>query len=229
MSGTCSKTNRSLPKQCSASFPTIGRPDKKRSEPMTVAPKPPIGRRKGEAAGAAAVAKHAKAELESITGLDADHVSSVVHEPDGWHVTVDLVELRRIPAATDVIASYEAVLGPTGKLLSYRRTPALFPRPNGRRVMTARQLPIRDPVSDRSVRAARGQGRGADQGDQRGEDGRRRRRRMRACSSTRSNVLLRLRELRSSQPNCGSVPKLLRASPEDRNADRQDRSPGAAH
>lgn len=87
---------------------------------------PAIGRRKGEAAGAAAVAKHAKAELEAITGLDADHVSAVVHEPDGWHVTVDLVELRRIPASTDVLAAYEAVLGPTGTLLSYHRTRRYF-------------------------------------------------------------------------------------------------------
>ena len=79
-----------------------------------------------QAAGAAAVAKHAKAELESITGLDADHVSAVLREPDGWHVTVDLVELRRIPAATDVLASYEAVLGPTGVLLSYRRIRRYF-------------------------------------------------------------------------------------------------------
>ena len=60
--------------------------------------------------------------MESITGLDADRVSSVLHTPDGWQVTVDLVELRRIPAATDVIAAYEALLGPTGMLLSYRRT-----------------------------------------------------------------------------------------------------------
>jgi len=98
-------------------------------EPITdrgVAGNPPIGRRKGEASGAAAVAKYAKAELESITGLDADHVSAVLREPDGWHVTVDLVELRRIPAATDMIASYEAVLGPTGELLSYRRNRRYF-------------------------------------------------------------------------------------------------------
>ena len=87
---------------------------------------PPIGRRKGEAAGAAAVAKHAKAELESITGLDADHVSAVLRQADGWHVTVDLVELRRIPAASDVLASYEAVLGPTGILLSYHRLRRYF-------------------------------------------------------------------------------------------------------
>jgi hypothetical protein len=91
-----------------------------------VAGSPPVGRRKGEASGAAAVAKYAKAELESITGLDADHVSAVLREPDGWHVTVDLVELRRIPAATDMIASYEAVLGPTGELLSYRRNRRYF-------------------------------------------------------------------------------------------------------
>ncbi len=103
---------------------------RRKSEPLaadgSAAEKPPIGRRKGEASGAAAVAKYAKAELESITGLDADHVSAVLREPDGWHVTVDLVELRRIPAATDVIASYEAVLGPTGELLSYRRNRRYF-------------------------------------------------------------------------------------------------------
>lgn len=86
----------------------------------------PIGRRKGEASGAATIAQQAKAELEGITGLDIDHVSGVEKKPDGWHVTVDLVELRRIPAATDVLAAYEAVLGPTGVLLSYHRTRRYF-------------------------------------------------------------------------------------------------------
>ena len=86
----------------------------------------PIGRRKGEVSGASAVALHAKAQLEAITGLDADRVSAVEQRPDGWHVTVDLIELRRIPAATDVLAAYEAVLGPTGTLLSYHRTRRYF-------------------------------------------------------------------------------------------------------
>lgn len=81
-----------------------------------------IGRREGEIASAAAIAIHAKTELAAITGLDVDHVSAVVREEDGWHVVVDFVELRRIPAATDVLAAYEAVIGPTGVLLSYRRT-----------------------------------------------------------------------------------------------------------
>jgi len=95
-------------------------------EAMATVQKPPIGRRKGETSSAASVAQQAKAELASITGLDADHVSAVMHKPDGWHVTVDLVELRRIPAATDVLAAYEAVLGPTGVLLSYHRTRRYF-------------------------------------------------------------------------------------------------------
>ena len=97
-----------------------GAPAKARS-PRQAPAKRPIGRRKGEVAGAAAIAQQAKAELQSITGLDIDHVSAVVHREDGWHVTVDLVELRRIPSATDVLAAYEAVLGPTGVLLSYHR------------------------------------------------------------------------------------------------------------
>jgi predicted RNase H-like nuclease len=86
----------------------------------------PIGRRRGEVRGAAAIAQLAKAELEAITGLTADHVSAVENRPDGWHVVVDLIELRRIPAATDVLAAYEAVLGPTGELVSYRRTRRYF-------------------------------------------------------------------------------------------------------
>lgn len=71
--------------------------------------------------GAAAVVVHAKRELSLISGLEADRVSSVVSEPDGWHVTVDLIELRRIPPSTDVIAAYDAVFTPDGTLQSYHR------------------------------------------------------------------------------------------------------------
>jgi hypothetical protein len=79
-----------------------------------------------EAIDAAEIAERAKAELARITGLDADHVSAVMNDSDGWHVTVDLIELRRIPAASDVLAAYEAVFAPTGSLLSYRRTRRYF-------------------------------------------------------------------------------------------------------
>ena len=75
-----------------------------------------------EPIGADEIAVRAKAALARITGLPADRVSAVMLEPDGWHVTVDLIELRRIPPATDVLAAYEALFAPSGALLSYRRT-----------------------------------------------------------------------------------------------------------
>jgi hypothetical protein len=75
---------------------------------------------------AADVVVHATKVLARVSGLDADHVSSVALEPDGWHVTVDLIELRRIPAATDVLAAYEAIFAHNGSLLSYHRRRRYF-------------------------------------------------------------------------------------------------------
>ena len=75
-----------------------------------------------EPVGADEIAVRAKMDLARITGLDADRVSSVKSEPDGWHVTVDLIELRRIPPATDVLAAYEAIFAPAGTLMSFERT-----------------------------------------------------------------------------------------------------------
>lgn len=81
---------------------------------------------KGEAIGAGEIARRAKGELAQITGLDADHVSAVTNGPDGWRVTVDMIELKRIPASTDVLAAYEAIFTPTGTLLTYQRKRRYF-------------------------------------------------------------------------------------------------------
>lgn len=81
---------------------------------------------RAEALGAGEIAERAKVELSRITGLTADHVSAVASAADGWHVTVDMIELKRIPAATDVLAAYEAVFAPTGSLVSYRRARRYF-------------------------------------------------------------------------------------------------------
>jgi len=77
---------------------------------------------KAEPIGADEIAVRAKAALARITGLKADRVSAVMLESDGWHVTVDLIELKRIPPSTDVLAAYEALFAPSGALMSYRRT-----------------------------------------------------------------------------------------------------------
>lgn len=68
------------------------------------------------------IAQRAKEQLAQLTGLKPDTVSALSKDEQGWHVTVELVEMKRIPTATDVLASYQALLDDEGNLLSYQRT-----------------------------------------------------------------------------------------------------------
>lgn len=56
-----------------------------------------------------------------LTGKQAESVAGVEPTEEGWLVTVDVVEERRIPSSADVLASYEADLAPDGDLIAYRR------------------------------------------------------------------------------------------------------------
>ncbi|MBM4465423.1 MAG: gas vesicle protein [Chloroflexi bacterium] len=68
------------------------------------------------------IAQRAKEQLARLTGLKPDTVSALAKDEEGWHVTVDLIELKRIPEATDVLASYKVLLDHEGNLVSYQRT-----------------------------------------------------------------------------------------------------------
>ncbi|MBI4770539.1 MAG: gas vesicle protein [Chloroflexi bacterium] len=68
------------------------------------------------------IAKRAREQLEQLTGLKPDTVSGLSKDEEGWHVTVEMIELQRIPAATDVLAAYEALLDDEGNLIRYERT-----------------------------------------------------------------------------------------------------------
>ena len=52
--------------------------------------------------------------IESILGLERE-------EGDGWSVTVQVVELARIPHSTDVLGSYTVTLDRDGELTGYTR------------------------------------------------------------------------------------------------------------
>lgn len=67
------------------------------------------------------VARLAKLELAQVTGLQPLTVSGVMKDEQGWRASVDMIELKRIPEATEVLATYEAVLDDDGNLLSYQR------------------------------------------------------------------------------------------------------------
>jgi Gas vesicle synthesis protein GvpO len=74
------------------------------------------------ALSAAEAGQYGLRQVAELTGKDPETITGV--EPaddDGWLITVEVVEDRRIPSATDVLASYEAEIGPDGELVSYRR------------------------------------------------------------------------------------------------------------
>jgi hypothetical protein len=52
--------------------------------------------------------------IESVLGLEPD-------DNGGWTVTVDVVELERIPHSTDVLGSYAITLDKSGELTGWRR------------------------------------------------------------------------------------------------------------
>ena len=68
------------------------------------------------------VAQRAKEQLAQITGLPLGTVSKLAKGEDGWHINVEMVELRRIPDSSDVLATYEVLLDDGGNLISYQRT-----------------------------------------------------------------------------------------------------------
>jgi hypothetical protein len=61
-------------------------------------------------------------QITELTGKDPESVSGVEPTDDGWLVTVEMVEDRRIPSSTDLLATYQIELDPDGELVSYGRT-----------------------------------------------------------------------------------------------------------
>lgn len=68
------------------------------------------------------VVRQAKEQLSMMTGLEPDTVSSFGKDGEGWHVTIEMVEMKRIPNSSDVLATYDILLDEEGNLASYNRT-----------------------------------------------------------------------------------------------------------
>jgi len=64
----------------------------------------------------------AREQLRLVKGVEAESVSSLERLPDGWRVTLEVLELSRIPDTTDVLGSYAVEVDDDGNLLSYART-----------------------------------------------------------------------------------------------------------
>jgi hypothetical protein len=70
---------------------------------------------------AAQVAASAAEQLVELTGKELEGVTGIERTDDGWTVMVDVVELRRVPSTTDLLATYEVEVDAGGDLRGYRR------------------------------------------------------------------------------------------------------------
>lgn len=61
-------------------------------------------------------------EIAKLTGRDTVGATSVEPTDDGWRVEIEVVEERRIPSTSDLMALYQVDLDLGGELLAYRRT-----------------------------------------------------------------------------------------------------------
>ena len=65
---------------------------------------------------------HVRRELPQLLGRPVDAVLGVeAADSKGWNVTVQVVELARIPHSTDVLGVYEVVLDNQGEIQAYKR------------------------------------------------------------------------------------------------------------
>lgn len=69
----------------------------------------------------AQVARRAMEQLAELTGKAPEGVTGVAKAESGWTVEVEVVETRRIPDSTDILATYEVEVDPDGELTGYRR------------------------------------------------------------------------------------------------------------
>jgi hypothetical protein len=77
------------------------------------------GRSDGQ--GASSVAERAARQLVELAGREMEAVTGLRRSDDGWTVQIEVVEVRRVPNTTDVLALYEVEVDGQGDLLGYRR------------------------------------------------------------------------------------------------------------
>ena len=67
-------------------------------------------------------AELARQYIAEMTERQPVQMTSVSPTEDGWLMEVEVIEDRRIPSSSDILALYEVELDASGELLAYRRT-----------------------------------------------------------------------------------------------------------
>jgi len=67
------------------------------------------------------IAQRARDQLRDLVDREAEQLSSLERTGDGWRVTLEVLELARVPDSTDVLATYVVELDGDGDLVRYER------------------------------------------------------------------------------------------------------------
>lgn len=67
------------------------------------------------------VGETALAEVSDLVGCPAEGVTAVRRNEDGWVVTVEVLEVGRVPETADVLATYDVQVDGDGEVLEYQR------------------------------------------------------------------------------------------------------------
>ena len=60
-------------------------------------------------------------EVAELVGCPAEGVIAVRKDGEGWIVTVEVLEMARVPETTDVLASYDVRVDLDGDVVEYQR------------------------------------------------------------------------------------------------------------
>ena len=114
---TTASSEGSATKKTAAKKSPAKKTAKKTTERRASAPRATAAKR----ATASQVAARAAQQLLELTGKGVEGVTGLERTDDGWNVHVEVVEVRRIPDTTDVLALYEVQVDEDGDLMGYRR------------------------------------------------------------------------------------------------------------
>jgi Gas vesicle synthesis protein GvpO len=67
------------------------------------------------------IGETALTEVAELVGCPAEGVTAIRKNDDGWVVTVEVLEMARVPETTDVLASYDVHVDSDGDVTEYQR------------------------------------------------------------------------------------------------------------
>ena len=67
------------------------------------------------------LAEQAKSQLAEVTGLKPITVTGTFKDEQGWHIALDMLEMSRIPTATDILGDYEVLADENGNMVKFER------------------------------------------------------------------------------------------------------------